>query len=87
MASSVPIISSDAGGLPEVNIDGQSGYLSTVGNTTEMAANAISILKDNATLARFKTNAKISSLRFDTKTIVPKYEALYERVLFKSQGA
>lgn len=87
MASSVPIISSDAGGLPEVNIDGQSGYLSAVGNITEMAANAISILKDDATLASFKTNAKISSLRFDTKTIVPKYEALYERVLLKSQGA
>ena len=87
MASSVPIISSDAGGLPEVNIDGQSGYLSAVGNITEMAANAISILKDDATLASFKTNAKISSLRFDTKTIVPKYEALYERVLLKYQRA
>ena len=87
MASGVPIISSNTGGLPEVNIDGQSGYLSAVGNITEMAANAIAILKDDVTLANFKANAKKSSLRFDTKTVVPKYEALYERVLLKSQGA
>ena len=86
MASGVPIISSDTGGLPEVNIDGQSGYLSAVGNITEMAANAITIIKDDATLASFKANAKKSSLRFDTKVVVPKYEALYERVLLKSQG-
>ena len=87
MASGVPIISSNTGGLPEVNIDGQSGYLSAVGNITEMAANATAILKDDITLANFKANAKKSSLRFDTKTVVPKYEALYERVLLKSQGA
>ena len=86
MASGVPIISSDTGGLPEVNIDGQSGYLSAVGNITEMAANAITILKDDATLASFKANAKKSSLRFDTKAVVPKYEALYERVLLKSKS-
>jgi hypothetical protein len=47
-----------------------------------MAANAIKILKDDATLASFKANAKKSSLRFDTKYVVPKYEALYERALF-----
>ena len=86
MASGVPIISSNTGGLPEVNIDGQSGYLSAVGNITEMAANAITILKDDATLASFKANAKKSSLRFDTKVVVPKYEALYERVLLKSKS-
>ena len=58
MASGVPIISSNTGGLPEVNIDGQSGYLSAVGNITEMAANAITILKDDATLASLKQMQK-----------------------------
>ncbi|MDB3977396.1 N-acetyl-alpha-D-glucosaminyl L-malate synthase BshA [Flavobacteriaceae bacterium] len=86
MASGVPIISSNTGGLPEVNIEGQSGFLSPVGNIKEMAANAITILKDDATLDEFKANARKSSKRFDTKTIVPKYEALYEKVLFKSQA-
>ena len=81
MASGVPIISSDAGGLPEVNIAGESGYLSAVGNIKEMAANAITILKDDATLASFKVNAKKSSLRFDTTRVVPQYEALYKRAL------
>ena len=83
MASGVPIISSDSGGLPEVNIAGESGYLSAVGNIKEMAANAIKILKDDATLASFKANAKKSSLRFDTKRVVPQYEALYKRALLK----
>ncbi|CAI8226053.1 MAG: N-acetyl-alpha-D-glucosaminyl L-malate synthase [Flavobacteriaceae bacterium] len=87
MASGVPIISSNTGGLPEVNIEGQSGFLSPVGNIKEMAANAITILKDDATLDEFKANARKSSKRFDTKTIVPKYEALYEKVLFKSQAS
>lgn len=86
MASGVPIISSNTGGLPEVNIEGQSGFLSPVGNIKEMAANAITILKDDVTLDEFKANARKSSKRFDTKTIVPKYEALYEKVLFKSQA-
>ncbi len=83
MASGVPIISSDSGGLPEVNIAGESGYLSAVGNIKEMAANAIKILKDDATLDSFKANAKKSSLRFDTKRVVPQYEALYKRALLK----
>ena len=87
MASGVPIISSNTGGLPEVNIEGQSGFLSPVGNIKEMAANAITILKDDTTLDGFKANARKSSKRFDTKTIVPKYEALYEKVLFKSQAS
>tara|TARA_B100000795_G_scaffold194471_1_gene148716 strand:- start:31486 stop:32622 length:1137 start_codon:yes stop_codon:yes gene_type:complete len=83
MAIGVPIISSNTGGLPEVNIDGESGYLSNVGNITEMAANAIKILKDDDTLHTFKTNAKKSSKRFDTKRVVPQYEALYARALEK----
>lgn len=78
MASGVPVISSNTGGLPEVNIHGESGYLSNVGDVSEMASNAVKILKDDATLNRFKKNAKKSAQRFDTKTVVPKYEAIYE---------
>jgi N-acetyl-alpha-D-glucosaminyl L-malate synthase BshA len=84
MAIGVPIISSNTGGLPEVNIHGESGYLSAVGDISEMAANAIKILKDDATLQTFKVNAKKSSRRFDTKRVVPQYEALYARALAKS---
>jgi N-acetyl-alpha-D-glucosaminyl L-malate synthase BshA len=84
MAIGVPIISSNTGGLPEVNIHGESGYLSAVGDISEMATNAIKILKDDATLQTFKVNAKKSSRRFDTKRVVPQYEALYARALAKS---
>jgi N-acetyl-alpha-D-glucosaminyl L-malate synthase BshA len=84
MAIGVPIISSNTGGLPEVNIHGESGYLSAVGDISEMAANAIKILKDDATLQTFKVNAKKSSRRFDIKRVVPQYEALYARALAKA---
>lgn len=81
MACSVPVISSNTGGLPEVNIQGESGYLSNVGDIEEMANNAISILKDDKTLAAFKENAKKVAYKFDTKNIVPLYEAIYEKAL------
>jgi N-acetyl-alpha-D-glucosaminyl L-malate synthase BshA len=77
MASGVPVISSNTGGLSEVNIQVESGYLSNVGNVTEMAENAIKILKDDATLNAFKIRAKASAIRFDTDTVVPQYEAIY----------
>lgn len=81
MASSVPVISSNSGGLSEVNEDGFSGYLSDVGNIEEMSQNAIKILRDKDTLDEFKINAKEQSLKFDLRAIVPKYEAIYERTL------
>lgn len=79
MASGVPVVSSNSGGLPEVNNHGFSGYLSNVGNTNQMTSNAISILRDFKTLEKFKSNAKEQSLKFDLHTIVPKYEAIYEK--------
>ena len=79
MASNVPVISSNSGGLPEVNNDGFSGYLSDVGNVEEMSQNAIKILKDDAVLKDFKINAKAQSLKFDLREIVPKYEAIYRK--------
>ena len=81
MASGVPVISTNTGGLPEVNIDGYSGYLSDVNAVRDMSSNAIKILKETDTLNRFKTNAKAQSKNFDIHHIVPKYEAIYEETL------
>jgi N-acetyl-alpha-D-glucosaminyl L-malate synthase BshA len=81
MACGVPVISSNSGGLPEVNFDGISGYLSNVGNVEEMAANAIKILEDDDILKEFKANALEVAKKFDIKNILPKYEALYQRAI------
>ena len=83
MASGVPVISTNTGGLPEVNIDGYSGYLSDVNAIADMSANAIKILKDADTLKAFKANAKAQSKKFDIHAIVPQYEAIYEETLDK----
>ena len=83
MAWGVPVISSDSGGLPEVNFEGVSGYLSKVGNIDEMAENALKILKDDAVLARFKENALSIAKKFDIKLILPLYIELYEKAIKK----
>lgn len=84
MASGVPVISSDAGGLPEINIDGVTGYMSHVGDIRSMSANAIALLSNETKLAEFKRNAAAQASKFDLHHIVPKYEELYERVLNKN---
>ncbi len=81
MAAEVPVISTNAGGLPEIIIDGNCGYMSHVGDVADMAANAIKILKDDAVYATFKANALAQAERFGIQNIVPQYEALYERLL------
>jgi N-acetyl-alpha-D-glucosaminyl L-malate synthase BshA len=81
MAWGVPVISSNSGGLPEVNFDGFSGYLSNVGDTDDMATKAISILESVENLKLFKKNALEVAKKFDIKNILPIYEALYERAL------
>ncbi len=78
MINNVPVISSNAGGLPETNIHGVSGYLSNIGDVDEMAENAIKILKDEVTLKRFKENAKKEALKFEIANVVPLYEKIYE---------
>jgi N-acetyl-alpha-D-glucosaminyl L-malate synthase BshA len=83
MACGVPVISSNSGGLPEVNFEGISGYLSDVGNTDEMAVNALKILKDDAVLAKFKKNALDVAKKFDIKNILPLYEDLYHKAINK----
>jgi len=77
MAWSVPVISSNSGGLPEVNFDGVSGYLSNVGDIDNMAENALKILVDEDTLATFRANALNIAKQFDIKNILPLYENLY----------
>ncbi|WP_299522446.1 N-acetyl-alpha-D-glucosaminyl L-malate synthase BshA [Winogradskyella sp.] len=81
MASGVPVISTNTGGLPEVNVDGYTGYLSDVNAVKDMSSNAIKILKYAETLNKFKANAKVQSKNFDIHKIVPKYEAIYEETL------
>ena len=81
MASGVPLISSNSGGIPEVNIQGVSGFLSPVGAIDEMVQNALKILKDDTTLETFKKGAQSTATKFDIHKIVPFYEAIYEEAL------
>jgi len=81
MIHKVPVISSNAGGLSEVNIDGESGYLSPVGDVKEMAKNAIKILKDENEFNRLKEGAFRRAKTFDISNIIPKYELIYKKAL------
>lgn len=81
MAAGVPVISTNAGGLPEINIDGQTGYLGNVGDIKTMSEQAIHLLSDDDVLKEFKINAAAQARNFDIQNIVPKYEALYNRFL------
>lgn len=79
MINKVPVISTNSGGLPEVNKNGITGYLSDVGNVDEMAKNALHILSDDIILEEFKENAYKTALSFDILNILPLYEAIYEK--------
>lgn len=83
MAFSVPVISTNTGGIPEVNNQGISGFLSNVGDIDDMTKNAIHILQNKNILKTFKTNARKEATRFDIHNIVPQYEAIYKSVLNK----
>lgn len=81
MVNKVPVISSNAGGIPEVNLQGVSGYLSNVGDVAEMSENAIHILEHDVILEKFKKGAYNEALKFDISSIVPLYIELYESAL------
>ncbi len=81
MACGVPVVSSDTGGLPEVNVHGESGLLNAVGDIEAMAANAFEILKDEENRARYRKGAMDQAKRFDLHKVLPLYEALYEEVV------
>ena len=79
MINKTPVISSNAGGLPEVNIHGLSGYVAEIGDVEKMGQYALDILKDSETLNRFKENARKAALEFDLPKILPLYESIYEK--------
>ncbi len=83
MACQVPVISSNAGGLPELNIQGVTGFLSNVGDVPDMVKNALHVL-DDAHLPTFKANALARAKEFELSKILPLYEAHYERVMQES---
>jgi glycosyltransferase involved in cell wall biosynthesis len=84
MACEVPVISSDVGGLPEVNIHGKTGYLSPIGSIEDMAKNTLRIIGDDQKLTQFRQNALEQAKRFSLDLILPQYEAYYEHVLKSS---
>jgi len=81
MACGLSVISSNAGGLPEVNIQGESGFLSDIGDVDDMSKNALKILESTETHAKFKQTAKKIAKNFETRNIVPLYEEVYEKAL------
>lgn len=80
MACEVPVVSSNAGGIPELNINGKTGFVSDIGNVEEMSKNALHILHDD-NLAKFKEAALARATELDINKIVPLYEAYYQEVI------
>lgn len=81
MACRVPVISTNAGGLPEINVQGETGFLSNVGDVEDMAQHAIYILSDDDRLETFKEAAINHARKFEKQHIIPVYEELYEQVI------
>lgn len=87
MALEVPVISTNAGGIPEVNIHGQTGYMSNIGDIESMANYAKHILRDPETHNTFRQNALAHAKTFEISKIVSQYEAVYEKALKHSLTA
>ena len=86
MACKVPVISTNAGGLPELNVNGVTGFMNNVGDIDGMAENAIKILEDSEVLEKFKENALNRAKEFDLALILPLYEQYYREVIEKSKA-
>ena len=80
MACEVPVVSSNAGGIPEVNIEGVTGFLLPVGDVEGMAKRTLELLQDEEKLAHFKQNAFAQAQQFDISKILPQYEAYYQKI-------
>lgn len=81
MAVGVPVISSNTGGIPEVNIHGVTGYLSNVGDVEDMAKNAIHLLKDKELFKQFRKNAFDRAKVFSLENVLPLYEKIYNDLI------
>ena len=81
MACEVPVISTNTGGIPEINLHGVTGFMSNVGDIDDMAKNAIHILSDDATLSQFRANAIKQAKAFSLENILPQYEAYYRKIV------
>ena len=86
MACKVPVISTNAGGLPELNVEGVTGFLKDIGDVDGMAEKAIYILENEARLKTFKENALARAKEFDLSIILPMYENYYIEVIEKSRA-
>lgn len=84
MACEVPVISTNTGGLPEVNIHGVTGFLSNIGDYQDMAANALKLLQNDALLVQFRKNALHQAKNFDLNRILSQYVAVYEEMIATS---
>jgi N-acetyl-alpha-D-glucosaminyl L-malate synthase BshA len=85
MACHVPVISSNVGGLPDVNEHGITGFLSDVGDVESMANHSITLLSDESLHTQFKNQAFAKAKEFDIIKILPQYENLYKEVLIKAK--
>jgi N-acetyl-alpha-D-glucosaminyl L-malate synthase BshA len=85
MACEVPVVSSNAGGIPEVNIEGVTGFLSDIGDVDDMAEKTLKILENPALLSQLRINAKAQAERFNLEIILPQYEAYYQEVMERAQ--
>ena len=81
MASKVAVITSNAGGLPEININGETGYVENYNDVDQMSKKAISILSNRKNLEKFKNNAFLKAKEYDINNIVPLYEKTYQKAL------
>lgn len=81
MAAEVPVISTNVGGLPEINIEDVTGFLSDIGDVDDMSNNIIKILSDETAFEQMRKNALEQAQKFDIEKIVPQYENLYKKVL------
>jgi L-malate glycosyltransferase len=85
MACEVPVISSNTGGIPELNVHGVTGFMSNVGDVEDMTRNALHIL-DRKNLPTFKANALKRAMEFDINRVLPLYESYYEKIIQKTHA-
>ena len=81
MALKVPVISTNTGGLKELNINGNSGYTSEIGDIDSMSSNAIKILSDKSLKKKYRSQAFENAKKYDIKKIIPLYENIYDEAI------